>query len=266
MTKSKGLIKKIALVTFSVFIPITSVHSADTLKDVNFILGSSLGYSTFSFPEKMDHDISFPSANFTAAASLDNWQISVNTGFTLKDANISEEEDIGKASRSDIDVTLGYNVTPNWALFGGYKTGKTKMSFTSRDSEDEGILDTQNESYSQSGPYFGVGYTHRFERAGSLNFSVAYAMLNATNNFSANTDDPDEDDELEFDDLTGIVKGKIKGLSYALSWTMPLSGQLLFQTKFKINDYKQNIDYNNLRFENINETITSLHVGLAYVF
>jgi rubrerythrin len=65
---------------------------------------------------------------------------------------------------------------------------------------------------------------------------------------------------------TGEVDGKTKGFSYALSWTMPLSGQLLFQTKFKINDYKQDIDFEGQRFKNIDETYTSLHVGLAYVF
>ena len=252
------------LTVFSLITICSSAYSADVLEDTNFIFGAALGYTTFDFPEKLDHDITFPSTFLSAAATLDKWQLSVNGGFTLKDANISEEEDIGKASRHDIDLTLGYAVTQSWALFAGYKSGSTKMDFTSRESEDEGIPITFSEKYSQKGPYAGVGYSHRFERAGSLNFSVAYASLNATNSFKANTDD-DEEEELEFDDLTRQVDGKTKGFSYALSWTMPLSGQLLFQTKFKINDYKQDIDFEGQRFKDIDESYTSLHVGLAYV-
>nr|ABB79943.1 hypothetical protein [uncultured bacterium pES01019D12] len=253
--------------TFFGFITVFSnAHSADIFEDTNFIFGASLGYTNFDFPEKLDHDITFPSAFLMAAATLDKWQLSVNGGFSLKDANISEEEDTGKASRDDIDLTLGYAVTQNWALFTGYKSGSTKMDFTSRESEDEGNPDTHSEKYSHKGPYAGLSYTHRFERAGSLSFSVAYASLDATNIFKANTDDDDEEEEPEFDDLTGRVNGKTKGFSYALSWTMPLSGQLLFQTKFKINDYQQDIDFEGQRFKGIDETYTSLHVGLAYVF
>jgi hypothetical protein len=257
-----------ALAFFGFITICSSAHSADIFEDTNFIFGAALGYTTFEFPEKLDHDITFPSAFLTAAATLDKWQLSVNGGFTIKDATISEEEDTGKASRDDIDFTLGYAINQSWAVFGGYKSGRTKMSFTSREDEDEDgepLIDSSSEKYTQKGPYAGGSFTYRFERAGSLNFSVAYAYLNATNKFRANTDD-DEEEDPEFDDLTGQVDGKTKGFSYALSWTMPLSGQLLFQTKFKINDYKQDIDFKGQRFSNIDETYTSLHVGLAYVF
>jgi hypothetical protein len=47
---------------------------------------------------------------------------------------------------------------------------------------------------------------------------------------------------------------------------MPLSSNLLFQTRFKINDYQQDIVVDGERFEDIDETFTTLHVGLAYVF
>jgi hypothetical protein len=39
---------------------------------------------------------------------MDNWQLSLNASRTLTDAEIAEEEDIGKASRKDLDLTLGY--------------------------------------------------------------------------------------------------------------------------------------------------------------
>jgi hypothetical protein len=248
--------------------------------NIRVVTGLSLGYSDFSFPEKLDHNISFPSATIPIALTMNNWQLSLNASSTLADAEIAEEEDIGKASRKDLDLTLGYRVTKNWSLFAGFKYGKTEMSFVPRDfdeeiDEDEGIRgedeagseELTDESYSQKGPFIGASYSWQFEKAGSLNISLAYAFLDATNNFSANTDDEEEEEELtEFDDLSGQVKGDTKGFSYGLSWTMPLSSSLLFQTRFKINAYQQDIVVDGERFENIDETFTTLHVGLAYVF
>jgi len=249
------------------------VNSQQGFDNIRVVTGLSLGYSDFSFPEKLDHNISFPSATIPIALTMDNWQLSLNASHTLADAEIAEEEDIGKASRKDLDLTLGYRVAKNWSLFAGFKYGKTEMRFIPRDF-DEGIdedkagsVELTDESYSQKGPFIGASYSWQFEKAGSLNLSLAYAFLDATDNFSANTDEEEEEDELtEFDDLTGKVKGDTKGFSYGLSWTMPLSSNLLFQTRFKINAYQQDIVVDDERFENIDETFTTLHVGLAYVF
>jgi len=253
------------------------VNSQVGFDNIRVVTGLSLGYSDFSFPEKLDHKISFPSANIPIALTMGNWQLSVNASSTLADAEIAEEEDTGKASRKDLDLTLGYRVTKNWSLFAGYKYGKTEMTFTPRDideelgQEDEGeqqdTFEVSNENYSQKGPFIGASYSWQFEKAGSLSVSLAYASLDATNNFSANSDEEEEEGELtEFDDLTGRVKGDTKGFSYGLSWTMPLSSNLLFQTRFKINDYQQDIIVYGESFDDIDETFTTLHVGLAYVF
>jgi hypothetical protein len=249
---------------------------ADSVFDgMRVVTGLSLGYSDFSFPEKLDHDISFPSVNIPIALTKGNWQLSLNGSTTLADADIAEEEDIGEASRKDLDLTLGYRMTKNWSLFAGYKYGKTEMTFMPRDIDEE-IVENQetqdtaeftDESYSQKGPFVGASYSWQFEKAGRLSVSLAYASLDATNNFSANTDEEEEAEELtEFDDLTGQIKGDTKGFSYGLSWTMPLSSNLLFQTRFKINDYQQDIVVEGESFKNIDENFVTLHVGLAYVF
>ena len=64
-----------------------------------------------------------------------------------------------------------------------------------RESEDEDEVAYIDESYSQKGPFIGGSYSWQFENAGRLSISLAYAFLNATNNFAANTDDDEEDDE-----------------------------------------------------------------------
>jgi hypothetical protein len=250
-----------------------SAIAKSIFNNAKVITGLSLGYSEFSFSEKLDHDISFPTANIPIALSMGDWQLSLNASTSLADADIVEEEDTGKASRKDYDLTLGYRLDNHWSIFTGYKYGKTDMKFNPReiDEEEDGeedesfIFESTKESYSQEGFFIGVSYSWQFEKAGRLSMSIAYADLNAVNKFSANTDDDELEEAAEFDDLTGRVEGDTDGFSYSLSWTMPLSTDLLFQTRLKVNDYQQDIKVNGVRFNNINETFTTLHVGLAYI-
>ena len=175
------------------------VDAQDSINNLRVVTGLSLGYSDFSFPEKLDHNISFPSANIPIALTSGNWQLALNASSTLANADIAEEEDIGEASRKDFDLTLGYRVTKNWSLFAGFKYGKTEMTFIPRDfdeeideedeEDEENTVELTDESYSQKGPFIGASYSWQFEKAGSLSVSVAYASLDATNNFSANTDE-----------------------------------------------------------------------------
>jgi len=264
-------------VTFICLVLSSPIAMANTsLEDVRLVTGVSLGYSNFSFPEKLDQEISFPSINVPIVIAVNKWQLSANLQTTLSDATISEEEDVGMASRDDLDLTLGYSLSSRWTIFAGYKYGNTAIQFTPRDAdeeeEDEEDSEDQTpssskESYKQKGPFVGVSYSYQFERAGNLSFTVAYADLDATNDFTANTDEEEfDEDEIEFDDITGRVVGDTQGFSYSLSWSMPLSSNLLFQTRFKVNDYKQDIVFNNVKFSDIDERFTSLHVGLAYVF
>ncbi|MEP4891232.1 MAG: hypothetical protein ABJV04_14490 [Aliiglaciecola sp.] len=254
------------MVLFLTFCAVPATFASPSIKDIRFVTGASLGYSNFSFSEKLDHEISFPSINIPLAMTFEDWQVSANLQTTLNDADISEEEDTGKASRDDLDITLGYRISKNWTLFGGYKYGNTKIQFTPRDIDEEEDLSITNERYKQKGPFVGVSYHWHFEKAGSLSLSVAFADLTANNVFAENTDEEEEEETLEFDDLTGAVSGDTRGFSYSLSWTMPVSSNLLFQTRFKINDYQQDIHYNGVEFKGIDESFTSLHVGLAYVF
>lgn len=253
-----------AIVTGSL-LPLTPLQADGLFDEARYVVGASLGYSTFSFPEKLDHDISFPSANLTLAATARQWQLTVNAGSSLEDAELSEEEDVGEASRTDFDLTIGYQLANAWTLFGGYKSGDTDLDYVSRESLDFGLSDTQQESYSQEGAFAGIGYSWRFEKAGVINLSVAYADMTATNEFVANSDE-EEDEQPEFDDLNGQVEGSLNGFSYAITWTMPVSSTLLFQTKFRVNDYQQDIEFAGQSFDNVDVDFNTLHVGLARVF
>ncbi len=256
------------LITAVSVLPLPTFAS-EFVEDARFVAGAALGYTNLSFPAKLDQDVSFPTTNLLLAATSGRWQLSANAYLSLQDADLSEEEDVGKASREDFDLTVGYRAYKGLTVYGGYKSGATEMDFVPRDPEESDTGPT-SERYSQKGPFVGLSYAWRFEKAGSLTVSVAYADLEAKNRFAANTDDDDDEEEeieaLEFDDLTGQVKGDTTGFSYNIAWAMPLSSNLLFQTRFKINDYQQSLKVDGQKFDNIDETLSSLHVGLAYVF
>ena len=260
-TKFKAIAGLIFLSPFSM-----AAHSAEIFQDARFIAGASLGYANLSFAQKLDQDVNFPSMNLTVAGAWKRWQLTLNSTFSLQDAGISEEEDTGVASRDDLDLTLGYQFGDHWSLFAGYKDGSTDILFISREESDGGPSGRVSERYQQSGPYAGASYAWSFEKAGRLSISLAYAKLNAKNLFGINTDIEEMEEALEFDDIGGQVTGDTEGFSYGISWTMPLSGNLLFQTRFKVNDYQQDITAQGQEFKNIDESLTSLLVGLAYVF
>jgi hypothetical protein len=236
--------------------------------DLHFIGGMSLGYSNFDFPAKLDHDLTFPVYQINGAVAYKKFYAVVNLADSLSDADVSEEEDVGDASRYDRDISLGYQVTANWGVFVGYKTGKTTIDYQTREDLDNGqAAPTRKESYKQEGPFVGVSYAVKFSRAGKLALSLAYADLDATNKFTRDIESGDNGTpELEFDDLTGTVKGKSKGLSYGIRWSIPVSGNLLYYASFKINDYKQDLTVDGKNYDNIDQTITYLTTGIIFVY
>ena len=208
--------------------PLSSALAEKPVK-LNLLGGLSLGYTNYQFPAKLDHDLTFPMYQLNGAIVYDKFYVALNLADTISEADVSEEEDVGEATRYDYDLNLGYQITPAWGAFVGYKKGATEIDFLSRDLEDAGISNYRNESYAQQGPFAGVTYTHKFERAGRLSLSVAYADLDATNTFSSDVegDDDDDLDELEFDDLSDTVKGKTQGFSYGIRWSIPVAGNML---------------------------------------
>ncbi|MCP4431671.1 MAG: hypothetical protein GY806_11885 [Gammaproteobacteria bacterium] len=246
-----------------------SAALADKPVDLHLVGGMSVGYSIFDLPAKLDHRLTFPVYQVNAAIAYKKFYAVLNLADSISDADVSEEEDVGKATRYDRDLSLGYQVTASWGIFAGYKTGETEIDYLTREELDEGVTAfSRNDSYLQKGPFIGVSYSKKFSRAGKLNLSLAYAELNASNTFDADveTDGDDEDDELEFDDLSGTVKGNSTGLSYGIRWSIAVSGNLLYYLSYKVNDYKQDVTFNGNRFNNIDETLDYFTTGIVYVY
>lgn len=240
---------------------------ADKPVDLHYIGGLALGYSSFEFPAKLDHPLSFPVYQLNGGIAYKKLYAVVNLADSLADADVSEEEDIGTASRYDRDISLGYQLTPSWGIFAGYKTGKTTIDYRSRkDVDGGGTVPVREESYQHEGPFVGLSFARKFERAGRLTLSLAYADLDATNKFVRDADDDNEAENPEFDDLTGTVKGDSTGLSFGIRWSIPVSGNLLYYVSYRVNDYTQDLTIDGNRYDNIDETITYLTTGLFVVF
>lgn len=234
--------------------------------DLHFLGGMSLGYSTFDFPAKLDHKLTFPVYQLNGAVAYKKLYAAVNLADAISEAEVSEEEDVGEATRYDYDLSLGYQFTPSWGAFVGYKKGATEIDFQARDLDDAGINSSRAESYSQQGLFAGASYAHKFAKAGKLSFSLAYADLDATNKFSQDVESDDDDDELEFDDVSGTVKGKSKGFSYGVRWSIPVAGKLIYYASYKINDYQQDLTVDGSQFDDIDETISYFNMGFVYVY
>jgi hypothetical protein len=225
-------------------------------------LGIELGYGTYSFDNKIDDAVVFPVANLTAGLAYQRYSAAINVSGSIDDANVSEEDVHGDASRRDLDLTFGYQIHKNVSVFIGYKDGETDFSTVNRNPDIAG----GNEYYRQSGPYAGVNLNWLIPDAGRIALSIGYADLDADNKFIADGDGADTGEAREFDDISGKSSGDSKGLSYNLTWTMPLKGNLLFRTRLRVNRYEQDIRYQTQTFSGIEESSSMLLVGVTRVF
>jgi hypothetical protein len=225
-------------------------------------LGIEMGYGTYSFDNKIDDAVVFPVANLTAGLAYQRYSALFNISGSIDDANVSEEDVYGDASRQDLDLTLGYQIHKNVSVFIGYKDGQTDFSTVNRNPAVAG----GNEYYRQSGPYAGVNLNWLIPDAGRIALSIGYADLDAANKFIADGDGADVGETKEFDDISGKSSGDSTGLSYNLSWTMPLRGNLLFRARLRANRYEQDIRYQTQTFGGIKESSSMLLVGVTRVF
>lgn len=229
-----------------------------------------MGYGTFNFDEKLDHKLIFPVANLTMGLAHKRMSYVLTASGSVSDADVSEEEQFGSASRKDYDLTIGYQINKVFSVFTGYKDGKTELTLINRDPLQ--VLGGGDEFYKQSGPYIGANINWKIPKAGKLAFTMSYAKLDSDNLYAKDGDPLTLGETLEFDDVGGRVEGNTDGFSYTLSWTVPIKGSLIFRTRLRINQYQQDIshfdDVNNVTvdFNNVSESSTMLLIGVTSIF
>lgn len=252
------------LCTFGVAIPFAMLAGAHAhAADLRTFAGIETGLGTFSFEEKLDNEVVYPVVNLTAGVAYGRFSTAVNISGSIADADVSEEDYTGDASRTDFDLIAGYQVLNNLNVFVGYKSGETELDLVGRDEEDP-IRGT--ESYQQSGPFVGVSASWRPTETGKLDVSIAYAALDADNKFISDGGELEPGEEIEFDDIQGSTSGDSSGYSLSVSWTMPITGNLLFRTRYRYNSYEQDIEFEGAKFNDIREESSSLTVGVLAAF
>lgn len=257
----KGLKGAVAAAAWMLLCPLAM--AAESESRVSLVGGLALGVTQLEFDDKLDAEPSFTTYTLFGSASLGKPYASVSYADTLGKQNVSEEDELGKATRRDLDLTVGYRVTDTWTLFLGYKDGETDIDFRIRDTDL-----VQAEYYREDGFYGGATYTWALGRAGSLNFTVAYTRYDSKLRFTAGVDEDDDDDEdepLEFDDLEGRHSGDADGFSAGVSWVIPIGRSLAFRTQYRINHYDLEVTAEGQRF-NPKQRLSFFDVGLLYAF
>jgi hypothetical protein len=247
------------LVLLAAFAPVSSLAKEAT---IHKFVGLEVGIGTFSFEQKIDQDIVYPVANLTAGLAYKRYNAVLNVSGSMSDADVSEEGEIGFASRKDLDLTFAYQINKVFSAFAGYKRGQTDLSLTTR----EPIVALGRQYFKQTGPFVGVNVNWAIPDAGKLAFSIAYADLDANNRFAADGDRVEPGETIEFDDINDVTRGSSQGFSYSLSWTMPIKGSLIFRTKIKVNSYDQDIQFMGQSFNKIHEQSEMLTAGVTHIF
>lgn len=252
----RGILSGIAILA------LTSHASAQNGPEIHTFAGLEMGYGTFSFEQKLDQTVVFPVANLTGGIAYQRFNAALNLSGSLQGAEVSEEDFIGTADRRDFDLTFGYQANDYLSAFVGYKSGKTDLDRLSREESPV----ASNEYYKQAGPFAGINIGRSFENAGKLDFSIAYALLDADNLFVSDGDGVEAGETREFDDIDDKNSGNSAGYSISLGWTIPISGNLLFRSKLKQNSYEQDIRFDGQDFNGIREKSNMLIVGIIGVF
>lgn len=247
-----------------------SVNAATGKSTLHKFINFEMGYGTFNFDEKLDHKLIFPVANISMGLAYKRFSYVLNASGSISDADVSEEEQYGNASRKDYDLTVGYQINKVISVFTGYKDGKTELTLINRDPLQ--LTGGGDEFYKQSGPYIGANINWRIPKAGKLAFTISYAKLNSENLYIKDGDEDTSGEALEFDDISGETQGNTDGFSYTFSWTVPIKGSLIFRTRLRINQYQQDISYfeevtsETYYFNNVSESSTMLLIGVTSIF
>lgn len=259
---------------FSLFLltlfSLDQVNAATGKSTLHKFINYEMGYGTFNFDEKLDHKLVFPVANISMGLAYKRFSYVLNASGSISDADVSEEEQYGNASRKDYDLTVGYQINKLISVFTGYKEGKTELTLINRNPLQ--LTGGGDEFYKQSGPYVGANINWRIPKAGKLAFTMSYAKLNSDNLYIGDGDPATAGEMLEFDDISGQTQGNTDGYSYTFSWTVPIKGSLIFRTRLRINKYQQDLSYFDeansvlVNFNNVSESSTMLLIGVTSIF
>ena len=154
--------------------------------------------------------------------------------------SISESESISPSQsddrrtdleRSDLSLTLGYQVWEGLSVFSGYRYAE----WEAKSLESNFILNDKDQKYTEKGFFIGSSYTWGFGEKGTLSISGAYAYLDA--DFSEdNVSKEYPPGEQTFGEFS--YSGTATGVSYGAQWSGPLTDQWVYKVGLKFQKYE----------------------------
>lgn len=236
--------------------PYSYVQADEDSEKMIFVAGVNLDYQTVKFKIfTSDFEPEFTMVGISFAAAYQNFYASIDYNESIKDFVKFEDTYVQSFSREDYSFTAGYNFWKDFTLFGGYKSGETRILVYG--DSDGGS--NQDLSLHDSGPFLGLGYAISFRDKGSLGFNVAYAAMKGEFKFR----------EYEVAGVDkGGTKGDTTGYSYGVTWSGELAGSLTYRIGLKVNQYRFEdkdiaFDGNDLSFD---EKFTIFTLGVANYF
>lgn len=191
-------------------------------------------------------EASFVSLDLSSTVLRGNWFASIAVEQSIKDdievidvVNTTDGiEDHGLLflSRQDFSLTTGYRLLPKMTVFAGYRRGLTRTYLNAQRTQGSVRSDLVSRAEIKSdGVFAGVSFNHRFASGNSLGLSAAIAKLTG----SATLSDPfaDSANLATIANVPDVIEGQALGLSYTLSWSMPVSNQTAINLRYKLHRY-----------------------------
>jgi hypothetical protein len=158
--------------------------------------------------------------------------------------------------REENSVSLGYNVWAGLTVFAGYLNNSTETNFVNTTIGSAVPTSIGRIEYSEKGPYYGLGYAHRFAKGGTLGASLAVARADGK---------LDQISPSSISTPVTTAEGDVTGTSYGLSWSAPLAGDLYYRLGYKATRYDFKFVVNGIE-RNTKQNYDTIFLGVVKYF
>lgn len=268
-------------ISASLVIPIAKAENDNTIAvfDLNLVGRLSLGYASFSFPNRLDHDIILPIYQGSVAVRYQRGFAAFNAANKLSTEDVSNLTSLGSGSRYDYDLAAGAYLIEkdrwNLSWIAGYKWGRADIRYVDRIDTKH----THSDFYKTEGEFTSIALSLNMVKGTRLALSVGYAWLDSSNNFGQQQPDPLHSPEHENPDeppsekvsediraQMGQSNGRSRGFSYGINLKIPISAKVSFSSSFKINDYRQDVTINGIQYNDLIDRTVQFTNGISIYY
>ena len=199
----------------------------------------------------------FVSLDLFFTTLFDKTYVTINHDQSIKDDISSDTSNTGLMyyARQDTNLTIGHPVLDKLTLFGGYRTGATKIFY----SPTNDSLRTTSQGF-----FVGGSTSYPVSKTTVLGFSLAIASLEGKVSLREPLVDTSAFTVI---DLADDVTGNAVGYSLGLNWSGEISQDTSFIVAYKFQRYEfEDADNHGGTDIDFNETFSTVSVGVSHFF